>query len=74
MLFEAGMAFGRNPQNTVLVQVGPVKEFSDVAGRHIVRLGNDPTSRQALATRLANAGCNVDTSGSKWLTAGDFTA
>jgi predicted nucleotide-binding protein len=74
VLFEAGMAFGRNPQNTVLIQVGAVKEFSDLAGRHIVRLGNDPTSRQAFATRLANAGCNVDTSGSDWLTAGDFTA
>lgn len=72
VLFEAGMAFGRNPQNTVLVQVGIVKEFSDVAGRHILRLANDPTSRQAFATRLANAGCNVDTSGSEWLTAGDF--
>lgn len=72
VLFEAGMAFGRNPQNTVLVQVGVVKEFSDVAGRHILRLANDPTSRQAFATRLANAGCNVDTSGSEWLTAGNF--
>lgn len=74
VLFEAGMAFGRNPQNTVLVQVGAVKEFSDVAGRHIVRLGNDPSSRQALATRLANAGCNVDTTGLDWPTAGSFTA
>lgn len=74
VLFEAGMAFGRSPQNTVLVQVGAVKEFSDIAGRHIVRLANDPTSRQGLATRLANAGCNVDTTGTDWLTAGDFTA
>lgn len=73
VLFEAGMAFGRNPQNTVLVQIGAVKEFSDVAGRHIVRLANDPSSRQGLATRLANAGCNVDTSGSDWLKAGNFT-
>ena len=72
VLFEAGMSFGRNPQNTVLVQVGNVKEFSDVAGRHIIRLSNDASTRQALATRLANAGCNVDTSGSDWLRAGDF--
>lgn len=72
VLFEAGMAFGRNPQNTILVQIGLAKEFSDVAGRHIVHLGNDPISRQSLATRLANAGCNVNTSGSDWLTAGNF--
>jgi len=74
VLFEAGMAFGRNPQSTVLAQISDVRQFSDVAGRHIVRVGNDPTTRQALATRLANAGCNVDTSGSDWLTAGDFRA
>lgn len=72
VLFEAGMAFGRNPQSTVLVQIGEVRPFSDVAGRHIVRVGNDPTSRQELATRLANAGYNVDTTGSDWLTAGNF--
>jgi len=74
VLFEAGMAFGRNPQNTVLVQLGNVRPFSDVAGRHIVHLSNDPTSRQELATKLANAGCNVDTSGADWLNAGDFRA
>lgn len=74
VLFEAGMAFGRNPDSTVLVQLGDVRQFSDVAGRHIVRLGNDPASRLELATKLANAGCNVNTSGEDWLTAGDFRA
>lgn len=73
VLFEAGMAFGRNPDSTVLVQLGDVKSFSDVGGRHVVHLSNDPTSRQELATKLANAGCNVDTSGTDWLNAGDLT-
>lgn len=73
VLFEAGMAFGRKPENTVLVQVGEVRPFSDVGGRHVARLSNDSTSRQELATKLANAGCNVDTSGTDWLTEGDFT-
>jgi len=72
VLFEAGMAFGRNPDSTVLVQLGDVKSFSDVGGRHVVHLSNTPTSRQELATKLANAGCNVDTSGSDWLTEGDL--
>ncbi|MBZ5588198.1 MAG: nucleotide-binding protein [Acidobacteriia bacterium] len=72
VLFEAGMAFGRNPASTVLVQLGEVRPFSDVAGRHVVHLGNDAGSRQELATKLANAGCNVDTSGTDWLSAGDF--
>lgn len=73
VLFEAGMAFGRNPESTVLVQVGDVRPFSDVGGRHVARIGNDATSRQELATKLANAGCNVDTSGTHWLTEGDFS-
>lgn len=73
VLFEAGMAFGRNPESTVLVQVGDVRPFSDVGGRHVARIGNDATSRQELATKLANAGCNVDTSGAHWLTEGDFS-
>ena len=33
VLFEAGMAFGTHADRTVLVQVGQVKPFSDVAGR-----------------------------------------
>lgn len=72
VLFEAGMAFGRNADSTVLVQLGDVKSFSDVGGRHVVHLSNDPSSRQELATKLANAGCNVDTAGSDWLTAGNL--
>jgi predicted nucleotide-binding protein len=73
VLFEAGMAFGRSAGNSVLVQVGEVRPFSDVAGRHVVHMSNAPTSRQELATKLANAGCNVDTSGADWLTEGDFS-
>ncbi len=73
VLFEAGMAFGRNPDSTVLVQLGELRPFSDIAGRHVVHLSNDPTSRQELATKLANAGCNVDTTGTDWLDAGDLS-
>ena len=67
------MAFGRKPENTVLVQIGELRPFSDIGGRHVLHLGNDPTSRQEFATKLANAGCNVDTSGSDWLTEGDLS-
>jgi len=74
VLFEAGMALGRKPESTVLVQVGDVRPFSDVAGRHVVHLANTPTSRQELATKLANAGCNVDTTGTDWLSVGDFSS
>lgn len=73
VLFEAGMAMGRNPDSVVLVQVGDIRPFSDIGGRHVVRLSNGAESRQELITKLANAGCNVDASGSDWLREGDFS-
>jgi predicted nucleotide-binding protein len=72
VLFEAGMAFGKDPNSTVLVQLGETRPFSDVGGRHVLHLSNSPVSRQEFVTKLANAGCNVDTSGTDWLSAGDF--
>jgi len=41
VLFEAGLAMGRHPRKTVFVQVGKVKPFSDVGGRHM------PAARRA---------------------------
>jgi predicted nucleotide-binding protein len=74
VLFEAGMAMGRNPASTVLVQVGQIRPFSDIGGRHVVHLSNSAEARTELATKLANAGCNVNTSGTDWLSEGDFSA
>lgn len=73
VLFEAGMALGRDATRTVLVEVGTVRPFSDVAGRHAVRLNQSVHARQALAQRLQTAGCAVDLSGTDWHSAGDFT-
>ena len=73
VLFEAGMALGRDAKRTVLVEIGDVRPFSDVGGRHVVRLNNDVSRRQELAARLRTAGCNVDLSGIAWHTTGDFT-
>ena len=72
VLFEAGMAFGRCPDRTILVEVGSLRPFSDVAGRHVVRLNNSAQTRKDLADRLQRAGCDVDLSGSDWLRVGDF--
>lgn len=72
VLFEAGMAFGRHQDSTVLVEVGDLRPFSDVAGVHVVRLTNHAESRMELATKLRNAGCSVDTEGTDWLREGDF--
>jgi len=73
VLFEAGMAFGKNPDSTVLVQMGDVRPFSDIGGRHVVLLDNTTERRWELITKLANAGCNVDPEGTDWTNEGDFS-
>jgi predicted nucleotide-binding protein len=72
VLFEAGMAFGSHPDSTVLVEIGDLRPFSDVGGRHVIRLTGRPESRQELVNRLEAAGCDVDTDGTLWLSEGDF--
>jgi len=72
VLFEAGLAFGHEPKRTVIVQVGKLKPFSDIHGRHIVRLDNSSERRQEVANRLRTAGCAVRTEGSDWLSVGAF--
>jgi predicted nucleotide-binding protein len=74
VLFEAGMAMGRYPGRTVLVEVGDLRPFSDIAGMHTIKLNNSSQRRQEFASRLQTAGCPVDLSGTDWHTAGDFTA
>jgi len=72
VLFEAGMAFGTHPDRTLLIEVGEVKAFSDVAGRHVVRLSDSSKKRNEIAERLRTAGCAVSTSGNDWLSTGSF--
>lgn len=73
VLYEAGMAMGRSPDRTVIVELGQIKVFSDIHGRHAVRLDNSVAKRQDLATRLRNAGCSVKLDGTDWHEAGDLT-
>lgn len=73
VLFEAGMAMGRDEDRTVLVEMGPQKSFSDIGGRHTLRLDNSAQRRAELASRLETAGCDVDRTGTDWLDAGDLT-
>jgi predicted nucleotide-binding protein len=72
VLFEAGMAVGFDEQRTILVEVGRLKPFSDIAGRHAVRFDGSSRARQDLVIRLRTAGCRVNLDGTDWLTAGDF--
>jgi predicted nucleotide-binding protein len=72
VLFEAGMAFAKHPEKTLLVQIGHIKPFSDIGGRYILKLDNSKEKRQELMTRLSKAGCDVCPDGGAWLTVGNF--
>lgn len=72
VFFEAGMAFGRFPDRTILAELGHLRPASDLAGRHAVRLDQSAECRKDLAERLAAAGCLTNTDGVDWLSAGDF--
>lgn len=73
VLYEAGMAMGRDAERTVIVELGQVRGFSDIHGRHVVRLDNTVAKRQGLAHRLRDVGCNVNLDGSDWHSVGDLT-
>jgi predicted nucleotide-binding protein len=72
VLFEAGWAVGRFPEKTLLVQVGALREFTDIGGKHMLHLGNDAVKRTAFANRLRKFGCKIDLDGADWATTGDF--
>ena len=72
VIFEAGMALGRDSDRTVLVEIGQLRPFSDVGGRHTIRLDNSTPKRQALAMRLKTAGCLVNLTGTDWHETGNF--
>lgn len=74
VLFEAGLAIGRHPDRTLLIQLGDLRPFSDIGGRHVIRLNNGIAARQNVANRLKNAGCPVDLAGIDWHTEGNFDA
>jgi hypothetical protein len=75
VLLEAGLAMGVDRARTILVELGPIRHATDVEGLNVVRLTNSATTRAALRSRLANAGCAVADAGGGWMTAeagGDF--
>ena len=72
VLFEAGRAMERDSERTILVELGDLRPFNDIAGRHAIRLDNTPQQRKELAQRLQTAGCPVKLDGDDWLTTGDF--
>lgn len=74
VIFEAGIALGAHPEKTLLIEVGTVRNISDIAGMHIPRLTDDAASRKELAERLRRKlKLKVNTTGDYWLKVGKFT-
>lgn len=73
VILEAGIALGRYPDRTLIIQLGHIRDISDLTGRHVIRLDNSIESRKKILTRLQTAQCAVDIAGNDWMTAGDFT-
>ena len=73
VLFEAGMALAFQPKRTAIVEIGHLRPFSDVGGRHVIRMDGSVKMRQALAQRLRDAGCPVNLDGTDWHSAGDLS-
>jgi predicted nucleotide-binding protein len=72
VIFECGIALGRDARRTVVVQIGPAKRFTDLDGVHILRLADTSESRKEFAERLVTAGAPADTSGTDFLSAGNL--
>src|SRR5262249_35839724 len=73
VIFEAGMAMGKYPDRTVLIELGELRPISDIYGRHVVRMNNSVARRQELAQRLKIAGWDVNLLGTDWHEEGDFS-
>lgn len=74
VIFEAGIALGAHPEKTLLIEVGHVRNISDIAGMHIPRFTGDATSRKELAERLRRKlKLKVNTTGDYWLNIGTFS-
>ena len=73
VLFEAGLSMGRAADRTILVEVGHLRPFSDIAGRHTIRLDNSTEKRQDVANRMETAGCEGNLlGGTDWQLVGNF--
>lgn len=72
VLFEAGMALGKNPALTILIELGKLRPFSDISGRHLVKLDDTIEKRRDLANRLKSLGCQISLKGTDWHTSGKF--
>lgn len=53
VLFEAGMAMGRSPERTILVELGNLRPFTDIAGLHVIPISDNKTRKRLAAVECS---------------------
>ena len=71
VVFEAGMAMGRDPNRVVFVDLGNVKKWSDLI-THYVRISEEGKWKADLINRLKDAGCKINIKGDSYMQNYDF--
>ncbi|MFC8849197.1 MULTISPECIES: CATRA conflict system CASPASE/TPR repeat-associated protein [unclassified Micromonospora] len=72
VLLELGMALATYPDRTLVIQVGETRPVADLGGLNFIRLNDSADCQRKIASRLRQAGCAVDDTGSDWLASGRF--
>lgn len=72
VVFEAGIAMGRDEKRVIIVEIGNIRPFSDIGGRYAIRMDNTIDKRSMLAKRLSDANCKTDMYNDKWTKVGNF--
>ena len=72
VIFETGMAFATNPDRTIMIFFGSVREFSDISGCHYFIFDETGEKRTEFKNLLKSIGCPIKET-SDYLSAGDFT-
>ena len=66
VLFETGMAFGKKPNKTIIIEIGITRPISDLSGHLIIKLDDTISNRKKFAEKLSSIGCDVNFNGKKW--------
>ena len=74
VIYETGRAMERFPTRTVIVELGDLRPFSDIAGLNTIRMNDTPERRRDLADRLQAIGCGVKVDSRTIYSAGNFDA
>jgi predicted nucleotide-binding protein len=66
VLIELGMVLMAYPERTVIVEVGRLRHVADIAGINVIRFDGTEASLAKIASRLRQAGCELDDTRPEW--------